>query len=101
MTTAVQSVSVKSLAFRVLREMAARREVRGVCPTPVDPVGQGAGQETSTVEAQTGGLAPCGSPQCAACYVVDAETGAKIHPPKCGQKHLDWLKRWEPKGRTQ
>ncbi len=50
---------------------------------------------------QTRGLAPCGSPKCGGCYVVDAETGAKIHPPKCGEDYRAWLERWEAKGRVQ
>lgn len=45
--------------------------------------------------------ATCGSPLCAGCYVVDAETGAKIHPPKCGSDYFAWLKKWEPKGKVQ
>src|SRR5271166_537627 len=28
--------------------------------------------------------ATCGSATCAGCYVVDSQTGARIHPPKCG-----------------
>jgi hypothetical protein len=45
------------------------------------------------------GLAACGSSACAGCY--DVGDGEKIHPPKCGHGYSDWLKRWEPKGRTQ
>lgn len=44
-------------------------------------------------------LATCGSPDCAGCYNVG--DGKKIHPPKCGLGYSDWLKRWEPRGRTQ
>jgi hypothetical protein len=41
----------------------------------------------------------CGSPQCAGCY--DVGDGRKIHPPKCGQDYLDWLKKWEAGGAVQ
>jgi hypothetical protein len=44
-------------------------------------------------------LAACGSPACAGCY--DVGDGKKIHPPKCGHGYSDWLKHWEPRGRTQ
>jgi hypothetical protein len=50
---------------------------------------------------QGGSLAPCGSPDCAGCYLVDAEAGAKIHPPKPSPKWLAWLERWETKGGLQ
>lgn len=50
---------------------------------------------------QRDAIAPCGSPHCAGCYVVDAETGAKIHPPKCGDEYRKWLERWQPKGKPQ
>jgi hypothetical protein len=45
------------------------------------------------------GDAACGSPHCAGCYEV--ESGARIHPPKCGESHRKWLERWQPKGRPQ
>jgi len=44
-------------------------------------------------------LAACGSPACAGCY--DVGDRKRIHPPKCGHEYLDWLKRWEARGRTQ
>ena len=44
-------------------------------------------------------LADCGCPHCAGCYEI--EPGVRIHPPKTGQEYLDWLKRWEAKGRVQ
>ena len=44
-------------------------------------------------------IAACGSPYCAGCY--DVGDGKKIHPPRCGEKYLEWLKRWEPRGRSQ
>ena len=47
------------------------------------------------------GMAACGSPDCAGCYVVDAETCARIHPPKCGEEYRKWLERWQPKGKPQ
>jgi hypothetical protein len=43
-------------------------------------------------------LAPCKAPQCAGCYVVDDETGARIHPPKSSRS---WLERWQPNGKPQ
>jgi hypothetical protein len=49
-TTVLQSVSVKSLALRVLREVATRREGREVCPTPAEHMGQGAGWDTGARE---------------------------------------------------
>jgi hypothetical protein len=45
------------------------------------------------------GLADCASSRCAGCY--DIEPRVRIHPPKCEQDYLDWLKKWEPKGRVQ
>jgi len=45
--------------------------------------------------------ATCGSPDCAGCYLVDAEAGAKIHPPKCGEDYRAWLERWKPRGKPQ
>jgi hypothetical protein len=45
--------------------------------------------------ADAGDLAPCGSSDCGGCY--DVGDGKKIHPPKCGQRYSDWLKRWEPR----
>jgi hypothetical protein len=45
--------------------------------------------------------APCGSAPCGGCYVVDAETGAKIHPPRAGQSYLDWFARWNGSGKVQ
>lgn len=47
------------------------------------------------------GLDPCRSPHCAGCYIVDSESGAKIHPPKCGEEYRKWLERWEGRGRIQ
>lgn len=35
------------------------------------------------------------------CYVVDNATGARIHPPKCGEKYRKWLEHWQPKGKPQ
>jgi hypothetical protein len=32
---------------------------------------------------------PCDSPRCAGCYEV--EPGVRIHPPKCGESHGEWL----------
>jgi hypothetical protein len=43
--------------------------------------------------------APCGSPDCAACYDIGDER--KIHPPKCGSEYRKWLERWQPKGKPQ
>jgi hypothetical protein len=42
-------------------------------------------------------LSHCGSVRCGGCYVVGE--GRKIHPPKCGKAYLDWLNRWQEKGR--
>ena len=47
---------------------------------------------------QLEGLAECGEPGCNGCYDVD---GRKIHPPRTGEKYLEWLKQWEPEGKTQ
>jgi hypothetical protein len=46
-------------------------------------------------------VAACGSPDCGRCYLVDPATGARIHPPKCGEDYRAWLERWEAKGRPQ
>lgn len=97
MTTVLEGVSVKSLALRVLREMATRREGREVCPTPAEHAGQGAGQGAPKVQSE--GLSPCGSAHCARCY--DVGDGKKIHPSKCGEEYRAWLMRWEGKGRVQ
>ena|SRR2546429_7890877 len=48
---------------------------------------------------QLDGLAACGDPACNGCYSVG--DGRKIHPPRTGEKYLDWLKRWEPEGKAQ
>ena len=99
MITVLQSVSVKSLALRVLREMATRRGVQEVCPTPAVHARQGAGQDTGAREVRREGLSPCGSAHCAGCY--DVGDGKKIHPPKCGEKYRKWQERWQPKGKPQ
>lgn len=52
-------------------------------------------------DAQSDSVAQCGSLDCAGCYLVDADTGAKVHPPKCGEDYRAWLERWENKGRVQ
>lgn len=91
---------IKALALSVL---AACRAV---------PLGNGVGTDTtgssdrpcpisqSASDCETLPAA-CGSPACAGCYVVDPESGAKIHPPKCGKEYQSWLERWQPKGKTQ
>lgn len=43
----------------------------------------------------------CGSHDCAGCYVVDEETGARIHPPKISETYRKWLEQWKPKGKPQ
>ena len=48
---------------------------------------------------QLEGLAECGSPACNGCYEV--EDGVRIHPPRTGQKYLEWLQQWEPTGKEQ
>ena len=101
MTTLLQSASVKSLALRVLQEMATRRVVQGVCPNPAKHVGQDVGQDIVVREGRREGLSACGSPDCAGCYLVDPATGAMIHPPKCSEDYRAWLERWEAKGRVQ
>lgn len=53
------------------------------------------------LEALRTGLAACGSPHCAGCYVADAETGARIHSPKCGEDYGKWLTNWKPEGKVQ
>ena len=44
-----------------------------------------------------------GPEQCAGCYSVGVIDGQErfIHPPKASAEWEVWLKRWEPKGRTQ
>lgn len=96
MTTALQTVGIKSLAVRVLREMATRRAVRDICPTPTGCVGQEKGQGTGALKVPPQGLAPCGPPHCAGCY--DVGDGKKIHPPK---PDPEWLEKWKPKGSVQ
>ena len=96
--SAVQSVSIKSLAARVLQEMAAHRSATGVCPTP-DTV---AGQTAERPNARISGAQPvaaCGSSHCAGCY--DVGDGRKIHPPKCGTDFLRWRAWLEGKGPRQ
>jgi hypothetical protein len=46
-------------------------------------------------------IARCSSPNCGGCYLVDPATGARIHPPKCGEDYRARLERWEAKGRVQ
>ncbi len=46
-----------------------------------------------------GEIAPCAQPHCAGCY--DVGEGRLLHPPKSGQDFLDWLLKWEAKGRVQ
>ncbi|SRR6266851_225605 len=48
---------------------------------------------------QLEGLAECGSQFCNGCYAVG--DGWKVHPPRAGQKYLEWLKQWEPTGKEQ
>jgi len=40
---------------------------------------------------------------CAGCYSLGVYGGQErfIHPPKLSQDWLDWLEKWQPKGRTQ
>ncbi len=99
MTTILQRTSVKSLAFRVLQEVAARSTSRRVCPTPAEHTGQDAGQDMGALKAQRDGAPPCGSPHCAGCY--DVGDGRKIHPPKIGEDYRKWLECWKPKGKPQ
>jgi hypothetical protein len=96
--SAVQSVSIKSLAARVLQEMAAHRSATGVCPTPETVAGQTAERSKARISGAQP-LAACGSSHCAGCY--DVGDGRRIHPPKCGEKYRLWLDRWEAKGRVQ
>jgi hypothetical protein len=94
----VQPVSIKSLALRVLEEMAVRRLGANVCPMPSIAVGQQqarAKRETLASES----LAPCGGSHCAGCY--DVGDGKRIHPPKIGEEYRKWLERWKPKGKPQ
>ena len=94
MTMTAQAVSMKSLAFRVLREMAAQKRAQESCPTPAEHVGQSEGQAVKRSEAPA-----CGSPHCAGCYEVSY--ARKIHPPRCGEGYRAWLERWEAKGKVQ
>lgn len=41
----------------------------------------------------------CGWADCAGCY--DIGDGRRIHPPKCGEDYLQWLERWDAKGKLQ
>ncbi len=50
-------------------------------------------------KAQSNGLAPCGSSDCAGCY--DVGDARKIHPPKIGEGYREWLERWKPNGKVQ
>jgi hypothetical protein len=96
--SAVQSVGIKSLAARVLQEMAAHRSATGVCPTPDIVAGQTAERSKARIlGAQP--LAACGSSHCAGCY--DVGDGRKIHPPKIGEGYRKWLERWKPNGKVQ
>lgn len=99
MTTILQRTSVKSLAFRVLQEVAARSASPRVCPTPAEHVEQDAGQDTSALKAQRDVAPTGGSPHCAGCY--DVGDGRKIHLPKIGEDYRKWLERWQPKGKPQ
>ena len=44
-----------------------------------------------------------GPDKCAGCYSVGILDGRErfIHPPRASAEWQSWLKRWEPKGRTQ
>ena len=95
MTAIPHGASVKSLAFRLLQEVAARNSRRMRCPIPASTTGQDAG----ALKAQREGVSPCGAPHCAGCY--DIGDGRKIHPPKCGEDYRAWLERWEAKGKVQ
>lgn len=99
MTAIPQGTSVKSLAFRVLQEVAARNSRRMGCPTAASTPGQDAGQDTGALKPQREGVSPCGSPHCAGCYEVG--DGKMIHPLKCGEEYRAWLERWKAKGRVQ
>lgn len=52
--------------------------------------------KVAIIEALTGdkqpGLCP-GPEKCTGCYSV--APGIAIHPPKCSQDWLDWLRRWQ------
>ena len=80
------AMSLKALALSVL---AQSRSVPASVPAKVS---LGTGAEPSP-------LPPCGSPDCARCY--DVGDGREIHPPKCGEEYLKWLKRWQLKGKLQ
>jgi hypothetical protein len=45
--------------------------------------------------------AVCRSPDCGGCYLVDPETGARIHPPKFRGDYRTRLEQWEEKGKVQ
>jgi hypothetical protein len=94
-----QTVSVKSLAFRILGEMGAQTMGQKTCPTPATKAGQGAGQDPGAPNIERTRVPHCGSPQCAGCY--DVGDGRKIHPPMIGEDYRRWLERWKPKGRPQ
>lgn len=96
--SAVQSVSIKSLAARVLQEMAAHRSVTVVCPTPDTVAGQTAERSKARISGAQP-LAACGSSHCAGCY--DVGDSRKIHPPKCGEQFLRWRDWLEGKGLRQ
>jgi hypothetical protein len=103
-----QTTSIKLLALKVLQQRVVTERDSETCPRRVFEVGHSAGQsESAAREADVAArerhgaraLAPCGSPYCAGCY--DVGEGKRIHPPKCGHDYLEWLKKWEGKGRLQ
>jgi len=83
----------RAIADRAVRALAALNACRDaeIPPTPA--------QLTQPKEEKAEMPAACGSPICAGCYGV--EPGKQIHPPRAGQDYLNWLARWESRGKVQ
>lgn len=71
-------------AIRALNDLAKTTAQQDVSP------------ETTAARMPEGcATAPCGSPDCAGCYLV--APGIHIHPPRVSAEWLDWLEKWTPK----
>lgn len=85
--------AVVETALEALRQLARKPQVDGTS-------GQTDAQRTG---APSDPVAPCGSPDCAGCYSIGAieERERFIHPPKASAEWEEWLRKWQPKGKTQ
>jgi hypothetical protein len=90
-------------ALRALADIGAARptmpELPRKKPELAYPVPVSQHKVAEKPEAQSNGLAPCGSSDCAGCY--DVGDGRRIHPPKCDEKYRVEFERWEARGRVQ